>query len=90
MRPRSHTPLASDCLCIFCFLGDIAFFRVFCIIAVSSSYGEYVVRFFLPDGVFLPCDHELDFNTGLCENAINKSNKTHEGEESMNKKRLRV
>ena len=24
-------------------------------------YGEYVVRFFLPDGVFLPCDHGLDF-----------------------------
>ena len=25
------------------------------------QYGEYVVRSFLPNGVFLPCDHELDF-----------------------------
>ena len=23
--------------------------------------GEYVVRFSLPNGVFLPCDHGLDF-----------------------------
>ena len=28
-----------------------------------SLYGEYVVRFSLPDGVFLPCDHGLDFFT---------------------------
>ena len=33
----------------------------FCTIAVFSLYGEYVVRFFLPNGVFLPCDHGLDF-----------------------------
>ena len=25
-----------------------------------SLYGEYVVRSFLPNGVFLPCDHGLD------------------------------
>ena len=31
------------------------------IIAVLSLCGEYVVRFLLPDGVFLPCDHGLDF-----------------------------
>ena len=30
-------------------------------IAVFSLQGEYVVRFSLPDGVFLPCDHGLDF-----------------------------
>ena len=24
-------------------------------------YGDYVVRFPLPDGVFLPCDYRLDF-----------------------------
>ena len=28
-----------------------------------SLYGEYGVRSFLPDGVFLPCDHGLDFFT---------------------------
>ena len=33
-------------------------------VAVFSLYGEYVVRFSLPDGVFLPCcDHGLDFYT---------------------------
>ena len=26
-------------------------------------YGEFVVRFFLPDGVFLPCDNELDLTS---------------------------
>ena len=26
-----------------------------------SLYGEYVIRSFLPNGVFLPCDHVLDF-----------------------------
>ena len=25
-----------------------------------SLYGEYIVRSFLPNGVFLPCDHGLD------------------------------
>ena len=30
-------------------------------IAVFSLHGEYVVSSFLPDGVFLPCDHGLDF-----------------------------
>ena len=35
---------------------------IFCtIIAVFSLYGEYVVRSFLSNGVFLPCDHGLDF-----------------------------
>ena len=34
---------------------------IFCTIAVFSLYGEYVVRSFLPDGVFLPCDHGLAF-----------------------------
>ena len=28
---------------------------------VFSLYGEYVVRFPLPDGIFLPCDHGLDY-----------------------------
>ena len=40
------------------------FFRVFlyhCRFLVLC--GEYVVRFFLPDGVSLPCDHGPDFLT---------------------------
>ena len=36
---------------------------IFCNIAVFSLYREYVVGFFLLDGVFLPCDHGLDFFT---------------------------
>ena len=35
---------------------------IFCtIIAVFSLYGEYAVRSFLPNGVFLLCDHGLDY-----------------------------
>ena len=33
---------------------------MFCTIDVLSLYGRYVIRFFLPDGVFLPCGHGLD------------------------------
>ena len=42
--------------------------------AVSFLYGGSIVYVFsfLPDGVFLPCDHGLDFDISLlCENAIN-------------------
>ena len=45
----------------FCSSGNITFSEHFCTIAVFSLYGEYVVRFFVPDGVFPPCDHGLDF-----------------------------
>ena len=31
-----------------------------CTISAFSLYGEYVVRSFFPNGVFLPCDHGLD------------------------------
>ena len=40
----------------FFFFGDV-FFSKF---AAFSLYGEYIVRSFLPNGVFLPCDHGLD------------------------------
>ena len=36
---------------------------MFCTISAFSLYGEYVVRSFPPNSVFLPCDHELDFLT---------------------------
>ena len=38
---------------------------MFCTISVFSLYGEYVVRSFLPNGVFLACDHGLDFFKAL-------------------------
>ena len=34
---------------------------IFGTITAFSLYGEYVVRFVLPDDFFLPCDHGLDF-----------------------------
>ena len=44
------------------FFGDVAFSDYFCCtIFAFSLYGEYVGRYFLPNGVFLPCDHGLDF-----------------------------
>ena len=48
-RPDSHT----SCFFLFsiCCFGDV------------SSYREYVVRFFLPGGLSLSCDHGLDFFT---------------------------
>ena len=45
----------------FVYLELALFPSIFCTIAVFSLYGEYVVRSFLPNGVFLPCDHGLDF-----------------------------
>ena len=45
----------------FCFLEMPLFPRIFCTISTFSLYGEYVVHSFLPNGVFLPCDHGLDF-----------------------------
>ena len=47
---------------IFVHLEVSLFPSIFCTIAAFSLYGEYVVRPFLPNnGVFLPCDHGLDF-----------------------------
>ena len=45
----------------FVYLEMSLFPSIFCTIAVFFLYGEYVVRFFLPDDDFLPCDHGLDF-----------------------------
>ena len=45
----------------FVYLEMSLFPNVFCTTAVFSLHGEYVVRFFLPVGLFLPCDHGLDF-----------------------------
>ena len=45
----------------FVYLEVSLFPSTLCKIAVFSLYGEYVVRSFLPNGVFLPCDHGLDF-----------------------------
>ena len=44
----------------FVYLEMPLFPSIFCTISAFSLYGEYVVRSFLLDGVFLPCDHGLD------------------------------
>ena len=46
----------------FCFLGDVAFPSIFVPLSFSLCMENtwYVVRFFLPNGVFLPCEHGLD------------------------------
>ena len=44
----------------FVYFETSLFPSIFCTIAVFSLHGEYVVRAFLPDGVFLPCEYGLD------------------------------
>ena len=57
--PRSRTCFY---IIIIVVIWRCRFFRVFfCTISASSLYEEYVVRSFLPNGVFLPSDHGLDF-----------------------------
>ena len=48
---------------VFCFfvLRITYFPEYFCTISVLFLNGEYDVRFLLPGGAFLPCDHGLDF-----------------------------
>ena len=45
----------------FFFLAMLLFPSIFCTIYAFSLYGEYVVRSFLPNGVFLLYDQGLDF-----------------------------
>ena len=82
MRPDNHMQLRNNCLhpfsfyvfvFVFCFFGDVASSEYFCAITAFSLNGEYVVRFPLPGGVFLPCDHDLIFGINLRENSINRS-----------------
>ena len=59
MRPDSHT-------CFFSFFSSFflemsLFPSIFVPLPFFPLYGNYVARFSLPDGVFLPCDHGLDF-----------------------------
>ena len=64
-------------LFLFLFLPFLFLWRcssTFCAISVFSLYGEYVVRFLLPGGVFLPCDHGLDvLHFSLCGNSLDQS-----------------
>ena len=83
MRPDSHTQLPNNCLCplwffflwfFFCLFGDIAFSVYFCTIAVFSLYGEYFLRFSLPDCVFFDlASTDCFFYINFCENSINQS-----------------
>ena len=69
-------PIATRVFCFlffpFCLFGDAAFSEYFLYIAVLSLYGDYVVRFFLPDGVFYLVTTGWIFYINLCENSIKK------------------
>ena len=58
LRPFSFVHVSS----FFLFLWKFLFFPVFLYhYRLSVKYGEHVVLFFLPDDVFPPCDHGMDF-----------------------------
>ena len=59
-RPNSHTQVFLSFF-LFTYLEVSRFPSIFCTIAVFSLYGEYVVRSFLPIGLFLPCEKGLEF-----------------------------
>ena len=61
MVPEGHTRFFLFLFFSFFFFRGVSFSEYFCTVTVFSVYGEYVVRFPLPDGVFLPCNHRLDF-----------------------------
>ena len=64
-RPDSHTT-CFFLFSFFLFLWRCRLFRVFFVpVPFFSLYGEYVLRFALTDGIFLPCDHGLDFRHQL-------------------------
>ena len=47
---------------------------IFYFFSAKNPVCRYVVRSFLPSGVFLPCDHGLDFDISLlCENPFNQA-----------------
>ena len=59
--------LRTVCVLFLCFLSLFSFvclkiklFEYFVPLSFLSLYGEYVVRFSLPGGVLIPCDHGLD------------------------------
>ena len=62
---QAGAPIATRvffCFFPFVYFEMFLFSSTFCTIVGFSLHGEYVVRSFLPDGVFLPFrDHGLDF-----------------------------
>ena len=82
MRPDSHTQLPNNSLRDFSFLfvpflwffGDVTFSEYFVPFPFSLLfYGEYVVCFPLPGGVFYVATTGWIFDISLCENSINQS-----------------
>ena len=74
--PTQLATVTTVCVLFSFFFGDdvtFTFYQVLCTIAISSLYGEYVVRF--PSGwCFLACDHELDFeSSSIYQDSINQS-----------------
>ena len=81
MRPGSQTQLANQLsvssfvLFTFCFLEGAAFIEYFVLLPFPLCMESTSYAFPLPDGVFLPYDHGLDFRDQLilCEDSIDQS-----------------
>ena len=58
-------------LFIFCFLGDVAFSEYYVSLPFLFCM-ESTLCVFLPDGIFLPCHHGLDFDISFCEDSVKK------------------
>ena len=56
-----QAPMCFFLFSFFVLLEMTLFPSMFCTISTLSLYGEYVVLSFLLNGIFLPCDHGLDF-----------------------------
>ena len=57
-----HWTVVHHCFVRVSFFLEVSLFpSIVCTISAFSLYGEYVVRSFLPNGVFIPCDYGLDF-----------------------------
>ena len=78
MRSGSHSQLSSNCLChvLFCFFfvsWEVSLFSKFFVPLPFHFCMESTLHVFLPDGVFLPCNHELDLDISVCKRKYNQS-----------------
>ena len=78
MRFDSHSQLSSNCLCnvLFCFFfvsWQVSLFSKYFVPLPFHLCMESTLHVFLPDGVFLPCSHELDFDISVCNRKYNQS-----------------
>ena len=61
------------------FFENVSFSECFCTNYRFLLFGEYVVGFALPGGVFLPCDHRLEFLHQFCKNSVKIKSRSFHG-----------